>query len=106
MNATETAVLATFKALVTRRLAVQKVILFGSRARGDADPQSDADILVILDEPPSNEARDYISDCAWRAGLEDGIVVVPMVVSRDEWDSGLERYSLMGQAIRAEGIPI
>lgn len=33
-------------AALTRHAAVQKVILFGSRARGDADERSDIDIAV------------------------------------------------------------
>jgi predicted nucleotidyltransferase len=37
--------------------------LFGSRARGDADPDSDMDVLVIVDDL-SPELEDYISECA------------------------------------------
>jgi hypothetical protein len=32
--------------------------------------------------------------------------VVPVVFSRDEWEQGPERYSLLVQAVEAEGVPI
>jgi predicted nucleotidyltransferase len=38
---------------------LQRLILFGSRARGDARPDSDVDLLVVLEEPTGayEEAR-------------------------------------------------
>ena len=35
----------------------QKVILFGSRARGDARPESDIDLLVVADDPQPRSRR-------------------------------------------------
>lgn len=40
----------------------QKVILFGSRARGDAGPDSDIDLFVVLDDDVPEEKL------GWRAG--------------------------------------
>lgn len=39
---------------------VKKVILFGSRARGDAQPDSDYDILVVVDAIDPQEKGDYL----------------------------------------------
>lgn len=106
MNKTEKIVLDKFKALLSDRIGLHSLILFGSRARGDADPDSDLDILVVLDSQPTDSGRDLISDCAWEAGFEYGLVVVPIVFTRQEWEEGPERYSLLCQAVQAEGIPI
>jgi predicted nucleotidyltransferase len=35
---------------IVAELAPQRIILFGSRARGDAQPDSDIDLLVVLDD--------------------------------------------------------
>jgi predicted nucleotidyltransferase len=40
---------------IVERFAPQKVILFGSRARGEATPDSDLDLFVVM---PSNLRRD------------------------------------------------
>src|SRR5262245_66696927 len=40
----------TVAAMAARRPGVREVWLFGSLARGDATPRSDADLLVVLDE--------------------------------------------------------
>ena len=106
MNPTEKTVLDRFKALLLIRLKLHRLILFGSRARGNADPYSDMDVMVVLDGAPDEEARDYVSSCAWEAGFKHGIVVVPVVFSRDEWENGPERHSLLIQAVKTEGVTV
>lgn len=105
-NKTEKIVLDRLKALLSERVGLHSLTLFGSRARGDADPDSDLDVLVVLDSQPTDRGRDLISDCAWEAGFEYGLVVVPVVFEKREWEDGPERYSLLSQAVHAEGIPI
>lgn len=76
--------------MVQRILAVghpQKIILFGSRARGDAQPDSDYDILII---EPSNLPR-YQRAAPYRRALvgtclaKDIVVWTPEEVT--EWSN-------------------
>jgi len=103
MDHIEKHILDTFITLMRKKIKIDRVVLFGSRARGDAEPDSDMDVLVIVDD--LTEAKeDYISECAWEAGFEHGIVVVPVVFSRNDWENGPERYSLLAEAIKSEGV--
>jgi predicted nucleotidyltransferase len=79
--------------------------LFGSRACGDADAESDYDVLVVA-ERLDRHIRMTISRCAWEAGFEDCLLIVPVVVTRDEVECSPFRSSLLMQAIRAEGVTI
>jgi len=106
MNKNEKNILDTFKSSLQKRLPIYKIILFGSRARGDSTRYSDMDVVVIVDKNFDKNEEEYISDCAWEAGFEKGIVVVPVIFTRDEWENSPERYSLFAQAIEAEGVPI
>ncbi len=106
MNTIEKQILETFKSSLLERLAVYKVILFGSRARGEPEPYSDMDVLVVLDQKPAEHDSAYVSDCAWKAGFDQGIVVVPVVYSRDEWEKSPEQYSLLAMAVEKEGVTI
>jgi predicted nucleotidyltransferase len=47
------------QALKRQILPNEKVILFGSQARGDARPDSDWDLLVLLDKEKRNFNEDY-----------------------------------------------
>ncbi len=98
--------LDNFKRRLSRRLTVHSVLLFGSRARGDADPDSDMDVLVVLEGAVDAEAEDYVRLCAWEAGVEPGIVVVPVTVSRAEWQDGPLSSSLLALAVEKEGVAI
>jgi DNA polymerase sigma len=106
MTATEKTILDRFKELLQRRLPLHKMILFGSRARGDADPDSDMDVLVVVEDSAGDQAQDIVSDCAWEAGFEHGIVVASIAFTRHDWEEGPERYSLLALAAEAEGIEV
>jgi uncharacterized protein len=106
MTPNDQKVLRRFKQSLAGRVRLSELILFGSRARGDAEPDSDMDVLVVLDGPVSKQSREIVSDSAWEVGFDEGIVVVPVVLSREQWERGPERASLLAKAVREEGVPI
>ena len=103
MNDTEKTIIERFKTAVLDELDAATVIVFGSRARGDADADSDMDVIVILECEVDERTRDIVSDCAWEAGFPHGIVVVPVVFSKEEWETGAVKESLLGKAVMQEG---
>ena len=106
MDAKDTETLIKLKNLLQERVRLHQVILFGSRARGEAEPDSDMDVLVVLNEPTTPEVREVVSYCAWQTGFDAGVVIAPVVVSRDHWENGPQRASLLAKAVREEGVPI
>ena len=91
--------------MVERGVEVYEVILFGSRARGDADPDSDMDVLVIVERLDSAIGK-LITRCAWEVGFESGIVIMPVAMTREEAEHGPERSSLLMIAVREDGVRI
>lgn len=106
MNHIDESILGKFHSLLLERIRVHKIILFGSRARGDAQADSDMDLLVILHDSPTEEIEDYVLDCAWEAGIDHSVVLVPIVYSREEWEKGPEQSSLLALAVQKEGISV
>ena len=50
--------------VIARKFSPEKIILFGSRARGDAQPDSDIDLLVLFQEienPHEKAAEMYVA---------------------------------------------
>lgn len=106
MKSLELELLRRFKALLCERLQGFEVIAFGSRARGDADEDSDLDVLVLIDEPRSDELREFVSGCAWEAGLGSGIVLATVMMTREEWNRDPQPDSLLALAVREDGVPV
>jgi predicted nucleotidyltransferase len=67
------------RALYGTRL--QRVIIFGSSARADADDESDVDLLVVLDDMASSWLEGaQMDELLWAHTLESGIVVSALPV--------------------------
>lgn len=62
---------------VVAHFAPQRVILFGSRARGEAGPESDVDLLVVLDDDVPPEKLTAKAIHAARAGYRDPVDIIP-----------------------------
>lgn len=99
--------LRLFLAQVSARYAVSGAYLFGSRARGDFRPDSDADVALLLLGPQGAflDTKLDLADIAYDVLLETGIRIQPLPVWEAEW-AHPETYSnpgLLGNISR-EGI--
>ena len=78
------------------------IYLFGSHARGDANADSDLDLLVIV--PASNQTR-YLRSVEARRLVSD--ITAPkdiVVLTRKEWQEGQQVVCSLASAVRREGI--
>jgi predicted nucleotidyltransferase len=83
---------------------LRSVLLFGSWARGDAHPESDIDLLVVLDEVPSRRRElARMNSVLWRHSLENNTVVTEIPISEAEYREPIEPFILRA---RAEGVPV
>jgi len=78
------------QALKRRILPNERVVLFGSRARGDARDDSDWDLLVLLNKDKRNFNEDY-DQYAYpfaEIGLKYGAVVSIRLFTTKNWEKG------------------
>ena len=77
---------------------VQDVMLFGSKARGDSHPDSDIDILILVDDDDWRFSH-AISRLAARISLNYDVLLGPRVICHSRW-----RRSLLYPTVSSEGI--
>jgi predicted nucleotidyltransferase len=79
------------------------VILYGSRARGDAAEDSDYDILVLVDHSADLAIHERLISSV--SPLEDdGAVLTLTVYNRDLWNSKLYKAMPFHENIDREGV--
>jgi predicted nucleotidyltransferase len=81
-----------------------EVILYGSRARGDAVPDSDYDLLVLTDGEASLDREDRFRQSIFPIELETGCVLTVMLVNSRDWRSPLYDSMPFYRNVKREGI--
>jgi len=82
---TETAV-REFLARIPAEVRLDRAILFGSRARGEHRPDSDADVALILHERGNDGMMlMMLAELAYYAYLDTGILVQLVPISIEDW---------------------
>ena len=78
------------KERLVQELHPQRIVLFGSRARGDAGPESDVDLLIVVDSKDSFGERGRLVSSLFRPRdwTLDAFVLTPEEVAADRGRNG------------------
>lgn len=100
------ALLSLKRALFQRLDFVDNIVLFGSVARGEADVESDIDLLVLTTRPVSYQERHQITATITDINLEYETNFSSIVVDRTAWESGPISHLPIKANIEREGVPV
>ena len=73
---------------LTAECSVERLMLFGSVVRGEPDAESDADLLIVLTEPPTAQVRDRITSLILDMNLAYDTNLSELIVDQQTWDTG------------------
>ena len=83
-----------------------RIILYGSRACGHAAPESDWDLLVLLDGLVNPKREEELLELLYGLELETDTVLNVVVHSTSEWYSPLYQAMPFDQNVTREGIEL
>ncbi len=82
---------------------IKKIVLFGSRARGDFRPDSDYDVLIILDQN-NKTVKDKILDVSSEFMMNYFLMFSFLSCDQNEWE--IKKKYPIGKSILREGIEL
>ena len=80
-----------------------QVIIFGSRARGDAKRESDWDILILTDYPVSTDIEKNFRNKLFDLEIESGEVFSTFVYQKKDWNTR-HKVTPLYRNIKKEGV--
>jgi predicted nucleotidyltransferase len=107
LSSTEGQALASFVERVVNELGpdITDMRIFGSKARGDAGPESDLDVLVLVRDSAYALKRRIL----WIAAdisLEYSVLLSPRIIPPDAWNEMAGADTLFFRTICAESLPL
>lgn len=104
INERDRAAIADAVRLLRSRFPVERVILFGSKARGTDDPESDIDLLVLTSRELDRGERNALIDALFDIELDHDVVISPIILALKEWEQGICRVLPIRDEIDRDGV--
>jgi predicted nucleotidyltransferase len=105
-NVADRQLLAECKTAIREVAPEAGLILYGSRARGDAQEDSDYDLLVLVDREADMDLERAVVDRLVLLEVRTGKVLTVLIYSRSQWDSALYRAMPFHKNVTREGVPV
>ena len=84
---------------------LHRTVLFGSKARQDDDPDSDIDLLIVVNDE-NRTIRNAISKIGSRVSLEYDVLIGPFIIAKDSWEMMQREKFSLSENVAREGIPL
>lgn len=86
---------------------LKTVILYGSYARGDFRPDSDIDIMILVDlgDAEIGKKGRLLSDVTFEYNFDNDIMIMPIVKNLDHFNKWLRAYPFYNN-VKKEGIEL
>jgi uncharacterized protein len=91
---------------IKNEFKVTKILLFGSRARGNAEFYSDIDLLILTEKTRNIKDRYKLSDIAADINIDYGVAISCLYMNERDWDMEKDINPLLKQNIQKEGIEL
>ncbi|MCL5103246.1 MAG: nucleotidyltransferase domain-containing protein [Armatimonadetes bacterium] len=96
--------LADLKRTVLERLPDATLLLYGSAARGEREPESDYDVLVLTSRTLTTAEKEMVGDAVYDLELAHEAVICTIFVSNEQWNLPLMVVSPFHRNVEREAI--
>ncbi len=103
MNQQDRQVAEIFASRIRMHFPEARIIAFGSRARGDAEQESDLDLCVTIHRVNA-ASKDIIREIAWETGFDNDILISTVIFQTGQLEKGPAAAGSLAANIMREGI--
>lgn len=83
-----------------------RIILYGSKARGDFDKESDIDLLILVEQKINTKLEEEIYHITYDIELKYDVVFGEIIENKEFWETPLANTMPLHWNINREGIAI
>jgi hypothetical protein len=91
-------------AALRARFPVTDIVLYGSKARGDSEPESDIDLLVLTSRPLDDEEQERIWGDLHDISMRFDVLLTPLTVEARSWREGVHSVLPIHTEVEREGV--
>jgi uncharacterized protein len=106
INGVQREALNEIKRRVSEAFPVVQILLYGSAARGEADVESDLDLLIVTAEPITRYKRHEITDIVFEVNLRYDTNFSTLVVDQQTWETGIISVLPLRDEVIRDGIRV
>ena len=98
--------LKKLKEKILERFPDARIVLYGSKARGDSDKESDIDLLILVESKVDTKLEEEIFHISYEIELKYNVVFGEIIENKDFWNTPLANAMPLHGNIDREGIII
>jgi uncharacterized protein len=90
--------------ILRSQFPVERIILFGSKARGNDQPDSDIDLLILTRDNMDWAKKTTIQHALFNLQMELGVMLSPVIIALEEWEHGVSQALPLRNEVDRDGV--